>query len=91
VLVGAERLDLWQPVLRTGLDVVRECLVDDVETERGELALQPRQPDIACGAAAVAMNQDRFGRHHGANSQRSGAPTGFPSAARKPRSMFVSE
>jgi hypothetical protein len=89
--ISPERLDVRQPVLRTRLDVVREGLIDDLETKRGELTLQPWQPDIAGGAAAVAVNQDRLGRCHGAGVSALGAPTGLPSAARKPRSMFVSE
>ena len=53
-----------QPELRARLDVVRKRLVDDVETERAQLALDPRQPDVARGAAAVAVNQDRLDRRH---------------------------
>jgi hypothetical protein len=36
-------------------------VVDDVEPEPSKLVLEPRQPDVAGGTTAIAVDQDRFG------------------------------
>ena len=74
-----------QPVLRARLDVVGERLVDHLDAERGQLALHPRQPDVARGAAAVAVNQDRLD-HASSNALRPARRASLPRAAARARS-----
>jgi hypothetical protein len=62
VLVGVEHFKVREPVARARLHVVGEGVVDDVEAKRAQLVLDPRQPDVAGRAAAIAMNEDRFCR-----------------------------
>ena len=69
LFVCTQGFDVRQPDLRPRFDVVREGLVDDVQAQGGQLALQPREPDVARREATVAVDQDRFDRAHTCRQQ----------------------
>src|SRR5687767_12996972 len=59
VMVRTQRFEMRQPDRCPCPDVVGKRFVGDVQAKCRQFAREPRQPDVAGGAAAVAVNQDR--------------------------------